>query len=336
MKRSFYYTAVVSLFLIGNLLPFALEIKAQESRTSEVTETKKDRGYYLPTRIVVEYSGETVIAEKGIPEWAATAVGLINELYPRYDKLLETDGHVPSGLVTLRFEDSQTIGWNSATTIGISIRWIRPGAQGEKDFGMIAHELVHFVQSYRGGAGTGIPNWATEGIGDYVRHVFYEPEKEMRAVNPEKASYRDAYQVTAGFFMWIENTYDREFIKKLNRCARQRTYSDALWTDCTGKNLDDLWAEYVEKILKPLQQENKRLIPAIWFPNVMQTKKEFEEYFATLKQEPRPQQQEQEQGRGQGQGQGRGQGGQGQGGQGQGGQGQGQSQGQGQQRQQGN
>jgi len=283
--------------MISCLPFFFFKLSAQEP------EKIGERGYYLPTRIVVEFSGEKVVAEKGIPEWASAAVNLINELYPKYDKLLETEGHIPSGTITLRFEDSETIGWNSNTTIGISIRWIKPGERGEKDFGMVAHELVHFVQNYQGGDGTGIPGWATEGIGDYVRHVFYEPEKEMRPVNPDRESYTNGYQISGAFFMWIEDTYDRNFVKKLNLCARKRTYSDNLFVESTGKNLSDLWAEYVEKIIKPLRQENKRIVPATMFPNLMKYKKEFEEHFATLKQEMRPQQQGDEQGRRQGRGQ---------------------------------
>jgi hypothetical protein len=87
-------------------------------------------------------------------------------------------------------------------------------------------------------------------------------------------------------------------VKKLNEMGRKRTYSDDLFEQSTGKKLDDLWAEYVEKILRPLQRENKRVVPATMFPNLMQHVREFEEHFATLKEEPRPQQQPQQRGQG--------------------------------------
>ena len=301
MKRTFLtkqtlYIAFSLLLVFGCFLA-TNTLLAQETQVSE--ETKKERGYYMPTRITVVYSDEKVIGQEGIPEWLGEAVKVIRTHYPLYDKYLETEGHVPSGAIELRAESSGPIGWNSSTTIGFSIEWIKPGAGGEKDWGMIAHELVHFVQNYRGGEGTGIPGWATEGMADYMRHSFFEPEKEMRPVNPARASYRDQYQVTAGFFMYIVDAYDRDFVKKLNEMGRKRTYSEDIFEQVSGKKLDDLWAEYSEKILVPHQRENKRMVPATLFPNLMEHVKEAKEHFATLKEEPRPERQQPQQ-RGQG------------------------------------
>jgi len=283
MKRTFSFCLAFALLLSVNGLI------AQES--SE--DTKPERGPYYPTRITVVYSDEKVIAEKGIPEWLAMAVNVIRENYPKYDKYFETEGHIPAESIELRAESSGPIGWNSSTTIGFSIEWIRPGAGGEKDWGMIAHELVHFVQNYQGGPGTGIPGWATEGIADFCRHIFFEPEREMRYVDPRRASYENAYQVTAGFFMYIVDVYDRDFVKKLNEAGRKRTYSPDIYEQSTGKSIDDLWTEYVEEVLQPLQEGRKGIVPAVRFPNLMQYKQEFEEHYATLKPEPRPQQQAQ-------------------------------------------
>ena len=289
--KHFFYLARAFFFLIGCLLSATpATLNAQE--TADITAEKpKERGYYMPTRITVVYSDEKVIAQEGIPEWLAMAVKVIRDCYPKYDKYLETEGHVPSGAIELKAESSGPIGWNSNTTIGFSIEWIRPGAGGEKDWGMIAHELVHFVQSYPGGAGTGIPGWATEGIGDFMRHVFFEPEKEMRFVGAG-ASYTNAYQITAGFFMYIADAYDKDFVKKLNLMGRKRTYSDDIFEKSTGKKLDALWAEYDEKILQPLRANRKGIVPATQFPNLMKSIKEFDEHFATLKEEPRPQPQQ--------------------------------------------
>ena len=255
----------------------------------EATETKPERGYYMPTRITVVYTDAAVIAQEGIPEWLAMAVNVVREYYPLYDKYLETEGHVPSGNVTLQAESGGAIGWNSDTTIGFSINYIKPGAAGEKDWGMIAHELVHFIQGYRDGPGTGVPGWVTEGIGDFVRHAFFEPEKEMRPVNAERASYRNAYQVSAGFLMWIAEHYDLEIVPKLNAHGRFRTYSPEVFVEYTGKSLDDLWAEYAEKILRPLNAENKHMVPAVMFPKLMAHLEKFQAHVATLSEEPRPQ-----------------------------------------------
>ena len=280
--RDYFYLTMVLLITLGCLS----DAKAQEA------EKTAERGYYMPTRVTIEYYDEDAIAEPGIPEWLAVAVNVIRELYPKYDKYLETEGHIPARAVTLRAQSTGPIGWNSSTTIGFNTTYIKPGANGEKDWGMIAHELVHFVQNYQGGEGEGVPGWITEGIGDYMRHAFFEPEKEMRVVNPDKASYTNAYQVSAGFLMWLADEYDLEIVPKLNKVGRQRTYSNEIFVEYTGKTLDDLWAEYVEKVLRPLQADDKRLVPAVRFPKLMLHLKEFEEHFSTLQPEKRPQQEE--------------------------------------------
>ena len=270
-------------------LTFVFLLSVNSLHAQDATEPKSERGYYMPTRITVIYTDERVIAQEGIPEWLSKAVSVIRMYYPLYDKYLETEGHIPSGNVTLQAESSGPIGWNSSTTIGFNIDYIKPGAAGETDWGMIAHELVHFIQGYQGGPGTGVPGWITEGIGDYVRHAFFEPEREMRPVNAERARYINAYQVSAGFLMWIAEEYDLEIVPKLNAHGRHRTYSDDVFVEYTGKSLDDLWTEYAEKILRPLQAENKRMVPATMFPKLMKHLEEFKERFATLSEEPRPQ-----------------------------------------------
>ena len=246
-----------------------------------------ERGYYLPTRIIVEYYDADAITEAGVPEWLAKAVNVIRELYHVYDKYLESPGHVPSGVITLRAQSTGPIGWNSATTIGFNTNYIKPGAAGQEDWGMIAHELVHFIQGYPGGAGTGVPMWITEGIGDFVRHAMFEPERPMRAIG-RNARYQDAYQVSAGFLMWIAENYNLNIVPLLNVHGRQRTYSPDVFVTYTGKELNELWAEYRETVIIPLANENRRMIPAQMFPKLMAHLAEFKAYVNSLEPEPRP------------------------------------------------
>ena len=295
MKHALHLT-IALLLMLGTSIA---SLNAQEA------EQRQERGYFLPTRITVHLMDEATIAEPGIIEWLAVAVNVVRELYPMYDKYLESEGHIPSGHITLQAQSTGPIGWNSATTIGFNIDWIKPGARGEEDWGMIAHELVHFIQGYPGGAGTGVPMWITEGIGDYVRHTFFEPEREMRPV-PRNARYTNAYQISAAFLMWIAENYNLEIVPLLNIHGRSRTYSPDVFVEYTGKELDDLWTEYVETFLQPLWDAERRIVPATMFPKLMQHLAEFKERFATLGPEPRPAP-PQAQGGGQGQ---RGQGGQ--------------------------
>jgi hypothetical protein len=269
------------LFYIA-LACFAMNCKAQT--------TTQERGFFLPTRITAVLYDEATIAEPGIAEFLAVSMNVVREWYPIIDKYLESEGHIPAGDITLRAQSTGPIGWASGTTIGFNINWIRPGARGERDWGMVVHEVVHFIQGYRRGAGTGVPFWIMEGIADYVRHALFEPEVEMRPVNPDEASYTQAYQISAGFLMWIADTYNLGIVPKLNVHGRERTYSDDVFVEYTGKSIGELWAEYVEKILRPLHAENRRMVPAVMFPNLMQHLAAFRERIAGLEAEPRPEQ----------------------------------------------
>jgi len=98
-------------------------------------------------------------------------------------------------------------------------------------------------------------------------------------------------------------TFPKKFeLIELNEAGRKRTYSPEIYEQSTGKNVKDLWKEYVEKVLQPLQEGRKGIVPVTWFPNLMKYKKEFDESYAKLKPEPCPQTQPQQQRQGQGQG----------------------------------
>jgi len=290
MKRAF--CIVFSLLLVIGCLHVA--------STAIAEEVQRERGFFMPTSITIVLANERVLAQEGIPEWMAEAAKIVMANYGLYDKYLETEGHIPPGDIILRAQDTGAIGWASGPTLGFNISWIAPGRGGHRDWGMVAHELVHLIQGYPGGQqGAGLPFWAMEGLTDAMRHTFFEPEVPMRSVNPANASYTNAYQITAGFFMYIMDEYDTEFLRTLNRMGRTRTYSVDIFEESTGKGLDELWAEYTEKILVPHHRDNRRMVPATLFPNLMQHVQEFKEHFATLEEEPRP---GQEQPRGQGQG----------------------------------
>jgi hypothetical protein len=248
MKHSLCFVFAF-LLLIGCLnvaeTPIVVELKAEDAavQTQEVEKSEAREPVQLE-KVTIVLEGEEVTKQEGIHEWTGKATQLVVEWYPLFDKLFETEGFVPGKEVTLVFRKMDGVAHASDTTITISADWIRrqPG-----DFGMVAHELIHVIQRYPGGRGPGgIPFWAMEGIPDFARHAYYEPDVLMRPVNLERAKHTDAYQITGGFFMWIEHVYDKEFVSKLNRHARQRTWSDDVFEKYTGKDVETLWAEYIE------------------------------------------------------------------------------------------
>jgi len=111
---------------------------------------------------------------------------------------------------------------------------------------MVVHEMTHIVQSYRrvrrAGAG-----WLVEGIADYIRFFHYEPKTKVR-VNRRRASYRDGYRTCAKFLAWIEETHDKNIVRKLNAALRQGTYRDDLFKTYTSKTLDELWASFIASL----------------------------------------------------------------------------------------
>jgi hypothetical protein len=112
---------------------------------------------------------------------------------------------------------------------------------------MIIHELTHVVQAYRQ---RGNPGWLVEGVADYVRLTHFEPEARRPRINPDRASYRDAYKTTAIFLEWAEKKYDAALVKKLNAAMREGHYKPELFQEYTGKALDDLWAEFCDTLRK--------------------------------------------------------------------------------------
>lgn len=125
--------------------------------------------------------------------------------------------------------------------VRINPDWLHKHPQ---DIDVVTHEVMHIVQAYPHGAG---PGWITEGIADYVRYKLGVNNDEGGWKLPEynsKQSYRNAYRVTARFFLWLEKNYDKNLVKKLNADMRNKEYSPDFWQKETGKTIDELWDAY--------------------------------------------------------------------------------------------
>jgi hypothetical protein len=172
-----------------------------------------------------------------LQEWAEQAKTLCEDWYPKMSEYLATDGFAPPKEASLIFEkDRKGVAATSGAKIRIAADWVK---KHPEDTGMVIHELVHVVQSYKNGG----PGWVTEGIADYIRYFLYE----KKAVTPKerrKGSYKDAYRTTASFFAWLVDKHDKELVKKLNAAMRSGKYADDLFREWTGKDVDTLWKDY--------------------------------------------------------------------------------------------
>ncbi len=115
-----------------------------------------------------------------------------------------------------------------------------------QDVDVVTHEVMHIVQGYHW---NGVPGWITEGIADFVRNEYgvnnNVADWTLPAYN-SRQNYTNAYRVTARFFIWLQQHYDKNLVRELNNAARDKTYTSAFWKDKTGKTVDELWHIYAE------------------------------------------------------------------------------------------
>jgi hypothetical protein len=81
-----------------------------------------------------------------------------------------------------------------------------------------------------------------------VRWFLYEPRTrgaEITPANVERARYDGSYRISANFLDWVTRTYDSGLVRKLNAAAREGRYREALWTEWTGKTVQELGDEWL-------------------------------------------------------------------------------------------
>ncbi|MBC8138424.1 MAG: hypothetical protein H8F28_21300 [Fibrella sp.] len=147
----------------------------------------------------------------------------------------------------------------------VNAKWCR---EHPEDTGLTVHEMAHAVQSMSAYN----PVWLIEGIADYVRWVKFEPENHKPRINVQTAAYHDSYRTTATFLGWCELKYDNTLVTKLNRVIRAGKYDTKLFAKYTGKDVDTLWAEFIQDykedpdhILTPVlaPADRPRVLPSV-------------------------------------------------------------------------
>jgi len=188
-----------------------------------------------------------------LDDWGRRAGELCVQWYPKIIALLPSEGYTPRDSVRLRFrKEYRGVAATSGSTISISANFVR---KNTNDWGMVVHELTHVVQSYGSPEpGAVKPGWLVEGIADYIRLTHFEPQARRPRINPDKASYKDAYKTTAIFLEWAAKTKDKDLVTHLSAALRQKKFKLEMFKERTGKTVDELWQEFIET-LRPKEEK---------------------------------------------------------------------------------
>lgn len=191
-------------------------------------------------KVTVTLDVEEIKDDAKLVAWANQAKELIEQWHPRMLNFIPTkDFTAPSDIKLVFRKGDKGIAWTSGTQITVMSGWI---TDHPDDIGLVFHELVHVVQQYKSRA----PGWVVEGVADYLRWALYEGKPlDWFPVSNKANGYRDSYQVTGGFFLWLETDRCPGIVTKINTAARKGEYKDAIFTDLTGASLESLWADYM-------------------------------------------------------------------------------------------
>ncbi|NDG63970.1 MAG: hypothetical protein EBY29_10990 [Planctomycetes bacterium] len=191
------------------------------------------------TNIVLDVSG--IGDSPALMQWAGDAGKVCAEWYPIVCRFLATEDWArPKELVLVFRRGLNAPAVTRENRMEFDAQWI---TDHPDDFGIVIHELTHVIQAYP--AATTTPGWLVEGIADYIRLWKYEPEVPRPHIERATAKWTDGYRTTATFLAWACARYDRRLVRVLDKALRNGSYSDAIWTQVTGKGLEELWAEFV-------------------------------------------------------------------------------------------
>jgi hypothetical protein len=191
----------------------------------------------------VSVSGLKVTTDTGgfshLQPWADRAREMVVLWYPVVAAYLDTpDARLPRE-IKIEFKDMPGVAHTAAGVITIAKAWVEAHPE---DLGMVLHEMTHAVQAYPPSK----DGWLVEGIADYIRFWMAEPAGQPKSIGI-KDHYRKGYRVAGAFLAWIEQRHAPLIIREASAALRRGTYDDKLFLEKTGKDLDTLWAEFVEE-----------------------------------------------------------------------------------------
>ena len=181
-----------------------------------------------------------------LESWARKAEHQMEEFWPDTAALLYSDGFITPNKVNVVYRTGPNVTPVAATGGGemtVNTEWCR---KQPNDTGLTVHEVAHVIQAMSAYN----PVWLIEGIADYIRWVKFEPQNHKPRINVQTSKYSDSYRTTATFLAWCELHYDSRLVTKLNHDVRFGHFKIDLFKKYCGKDVDTLWAEFIEDYKK--------------------------------------------------------------------------------------
>jgi hypothetical protein len=180
----------------------------------------------------------TVTFDNPYPDVAAQ-VDLTREVlrtwYPKFADVLARPGYSPPSTFTVRIADIANPGETSGNVITLDIDFVRAWATNPNFPGLVMHEATHMLQQY-----PNAPGWVAEGMAVWATHnILNDGDTPFP---PSGSSYTSGYDNAAYLIRSASTWYARPALPHdLNVVAHGRTYSDAFWSQQTGRTLATLW-----------------------------------------------------------------------------------------------
>jgi hypothetical protein len=190
--------------------------------------------------VTVNLDVEQIKDDPKLVAWAQQAKELIEQWHPRMLNMVPSKGYEPTTEINLVFiKGNKGIAWTSGNRITVVADWVE---KHPDDIGLVFHELVHVVQKYK----TRVPGWVVEGVADYLRWAIYEGKPQTWfPYNQKEKGYLDSYQVTGGFFLWLETNRCPGIVSRINAAGNYGEYNESIITEQAGASLESLWADYL-------------------------------------------------------------------------------------------
>jgi hypothetical protein len=251
-------TLVLSIAAIATDILFGIPLVSSADPATNIASTP----FTIPVPAVSGSIAIDTAAAPDLTDWADhTLAPVLAAWYPKIVAMLPSPGFVAPANFTVTIRPMDGVAYTTGTNVVVSADWCRHEIEGQA-IGSVVHEMVHVVQQYgRLGYGDRAPGWLVEGMADYVRWFKFEPKSHgadivwMRRHGKHfSPHYDDSYRVSANFLNWVTEKYDSNMVTQVNAVLREGNYTDDFWKQRTDKTVQELGAEWRQKIETQLSE----------------------------------------------------------------------------------